>query len=79
LVENIIGKAPEMVEGRDLSPYRPPDHVMDKTRLFVERAHVNALIAVNMVHALFRLCPVHVPESKAFLTIQRPFQQARVG
>jgi len=79
LIENIIAKAPETVQGRDLSSYKPSHHVMDKARLFVKGAHIDALIAVNMVHALFRPCTVHVPESEAFLSIQRPFQQARIG
>ena len=69
LVENIIAEAPKTVEGRDLFSYEPPDCVMDKARLFVEGAHIDALIAVNMVHALVRLCAVHVPESKAFLPV----------
>jgi hypothetical protein len=79
LVENIIGKAPKMVKGGHLSFYEPSDHVMDKSRLFVEGAHINALVAVNMIHALFRLGPIRVPESKAFLSIQRPFEQPRIG
>jgi hypothetical protein len=74
LVENIIAKAPKMVEGRGLFSYGPSDHVMDKAWLFVEGAHIDALIAVNMVHALVRLCAIHVPEPKAFLSIQGPFQ-----
>ena len=74
MVKEIIGITKKSIKGWHLSSYKPSSHVMDDSRLFVVGTDINALIAIDMVHPLFRLGTVRIPEAKALLTVQGPFQ-----
>jgi hypothetical protein len=69
MVKEIIGITKKSIKGWDLSSHKPSGHVMDDSRLFVVGTDINTLIAVNMVHPLVCLGAIHVPESKAFLSV----------
>ena len=74
MIEEIVGVTKESIDRRIFSSHKPSGHVMDDSRLFVVGTDINTLIAIDMVHPLLRLGTVRIPEAKALLPIQGPFQ-----
>jgi hypothetical protein len=78
LVKNAITQCPKAIKKRKFSN-KPSYHVMADSSFLIKWTNVDALIAIDMVHAFICSGPIFVPVTEAFLSIKGPFQQTRIG
>ena len=78
-VEQVVAVPKHAVDQGRLSSHKPPDKIVADPGFLVERADIDALVTIDVVHAGRCFCAVLVPEAQAFFSVQGPLQHARIG